>query len=103
MRRWYLRAPWKPDGKYTLTIPAGAITDIAGFTNDSIVGKYTVLAPEKHATVIVNVKARDSMRYIVQLLAKEGPRQNDSRDRQSSSGSPGGFGGRSGSMFNPMR
>ena len=35
--------------------------------------------------------------------AKEGPRQNDSRDRQSSSGSPGGFGGRSGSMFNPMR
>ncbi len=216
LRRWYLRAPWKPDGKYTLTIPAGAITDIAGFTNDSIVGKYTVLAPEKHATVIVNVKARDSMRYIVQLLdgsgalkqerrdvgsgsvrfnyvapgeirfriiedanrngkwdtgdvvlrrqpertemfvndegeetfstkanwdfefemdmnrifapvtmeslsrllderelrrlrreeekrAKEGPRQNDSRDRQSSSGSPGGFGGRSGSMFNPMR
>ena len=23
LRRWYLRAPWKPDGKYTLTIPAG--------------------------------------------------------------------------------
>ena len=81
LRRWYLRAPWKPDGKYTLTIPAGAITDIAGFTNDSIVGKYTVLDPEKFATVKLRVEGRrDGTKYIIQLLDGNGALKQEKRD-----------------------
>ena len=49
LRRWHIEAPWTSGGQYTLTIPKGAITDVAGFSNDSIVGKYTVLDPEKFA------------------------------------------------------
>ena len=30
LRRWQVRAPWKLGGQYTLTIPEGAITDVAG-------------------------------------------------------------------------
>ena len=49
LRRWQVRAPWKLGGQYTLTIPEGAITDVAGLSNDSIIRKYTVLDPEKFA------------------------------------------------------
>nr|WP_290015578.1 Ig-like domain-containing protein [uncultured Alistipes sp.] len=79
LRRWYVRAPWKPEGQYTLTIPAGAITDVAGFTNDSIVGKYTVLDPEKFATVKIDVRGREGMQYIVQLLDGSGSLKQERR------------------------
>ena len=69
LRRWYLRAAWVPGGQYTLTIPDSVFRDVAGYANDSIVGKYTVYDPEKFATVKVHVASRDpQMRYIVQLL-----------------------------------
>lgn len=80
LRRWYVRAPWKPDGQYTLTIPAGAITDIAGFTNDSIVGKYTVLVPEKFATVRIDVRGREGVQYIVQLFDGSGSLKQERRN-----------------------
>ncbi len=79
LRRWHLRAPWKPDGQYTLTIPEGAITDIAGFSNDSIVGKYTVSDPEKFATVKIAVEGRPGMQYIVQLLDGSGALKQERR------------------------
>ena len=80
LRRWYFWAPWRAEGKHTLTIPAGAITDIAGFSNDSIVGKYTVLLPEKHASVHIDVRGRDSMRYIIQLLDGNGALKQERRN-----------------------
>lgn len=81
MRRWYLRAPWTPGGQYTLTIPAGAITDVAGFSNDSIVGKYTVLDPEKFATVKIRVAGPDDgTKYIIQLLDANGSLKQEKRD-----------------------
>lgn len=79
LRRWYVRAPWKPEGQYTLTIPAGAITDVAGFTNDSIVGKYTVFDPEKFATVKIDVRGREGVQYIVQLLDGSGSLKQERR------------------------
>ena len=79
LRRWYVRAPWKSEGQYTLTIPAGAITDVAGFTNDSIVGKYTVLDPEKFATVKIDVRGREGVQYIVQLLDGSGSLKQERR------------------------
>ena len=79
LRRWYVRAPWKSEGQYTLTIPAGAITDVAGFTNDSIVGKYTVFDPEKFATVKIDVRGREGVQYIVQLLDGSGSLKQERR------------------------
>jgi hypothetical protein len=81
LRKWYFRAPWKPDGNYTLTIPEGTITDIAGFTNDSLVGKFTVSALDKYATVKLHVEGRDDgTRYIIQLLDGQGTLKQEKRN-----------------------
>ena len=81
LRRWYLRAAWVPGGQYTLTIPDSVFRDVAGYANDSIVGKYTVYDPEKFATVKVHVASRDpQMRYIVQLLDGNGSLKQERRD-----------------------
>ena len=69
LRRWHIRTEWVPASKYTLTIPAGAITDIAGFSNDSIVESRATMDPEKFSTVKINVVApNDGTRYIIQML-----------------------------------
>ena len=81
LRRYYIRAPWKTGGQYTLTIPEGAITDVAGFSNDSIIGKYTVLDPEKFATVKIHVTGKDdSSKYILQLLDGNNALKQEKRD-----------------------
>lgn len=73
MRRWYLEAPWKEASKYKLHIPKGAITDVAGFSNDSIGGSYSTLDPEKFAVVKVDLIPRDDgSAYILQLLNNNG-------------------------------
>lgn len=80
LRRWQIRADWQTGGEYTLTIPEGAITDIAGQTNDSIIGKYTVLDPEKYATVLIHVRGKEGVKYIVQQLDGGGGLQQERRD-----------------------
>lgn len=81
LRRWRIEAPWKGAGNFTLTIPEGAITDIAGFTNDSIIGKYTAMDPEKNATVKVTViPRRNGSKYIVQLLDGSSKVKQERRD-----------------------
>ena len=81
LRRYYIRAPWKTGGQYTLTIPEGAITDVAGFSNDSIIGKYTVLDPEKFATVKIHVAGKDDgSKYILQLLDGNNALKQEKRD-----------------------
>lgn len=81
LRRWHIRAPWQPAGAYTLTIPSGAIEDVAGFSNDSIVGKYTALDPENFAVVKIRISGRDDgTKYIVQLLDGAGTLKQEKRD-----------------------
>lgn len=81
LRRWQIRADWQLGGEYTLTIPEGAITDVAGFSNDSIIGKYTVSDPEKFATVLIHVRGRDPQtKYIIQLLDGSGKLVEEKRD-----------------------
>ena len=81
LRRWRIRAPWRLGGQYTLTVPAGALTDIARHSNDSIVGRYTVADPEKFATVRIRVEGRDpGARYIIQLLDGSGAVKQERRD-----------------------
>ena len=71
----------KLGGQYTLTIPEGAITDVAGLSNDSIIRKYTVLDPEKFATVLIHVRGRDDgTKYIVQLLDGSNALKQGKRD-----------------------
>ncbi len=81
MRRWYLKAPWKPAATYALTIPAGAIEDVTGLVNDTIAGNYTTLDPEKFATVKIDVRASDpERRYLIQLLDGSGAVKQERRD-----------------------
>ena len=80
MRRWLIKSRWKEASKYGLVIPAGAVTDVAGQQNDTIRGNYTVLDPEKYATVIVNVTGKgDGTKYIVQLTNASGSVQQEKR------------------------
>ena len=81
LRRWHIRAPCVTGGQYTLTIPDSVFRDVAGYANDSIVGKYTVYDPEKFATVKVHVSSRNpGMKYIVQRPGGSGTLKPDRRD-----------------------
>ncbi len=81
LRRWHIQAPWQPKGEYNLTIPAGTIVDIAGFSNDTITGKYKTLDPEKHALVKLHVRSREEgTKYIIQLLDGSGKLLEEKRD-----------------------
>ncbi len=69
MHRWRIEARWETGGEYALTIPEGALTDVAGCSNDSITGSYKVMDPEQFAVVKCLVQSPgEGMRYIVQLL-----------------------------------
>lgn len=81
LHKWRIEAPWKTGGEYTLTIPEGALTDVAGLANDSLVGKYTVMDPEKFAVVKATVIPKtDSSKYIIQLLDGSGAIKQERRD-----------------------
>lgn len=61
------------ENNYALTIPKGALADVAEQQNDSIAVNYTGVDPEKFATFIVNVVGKsDEASYIVQLLNESG-------------------------------
>ena len=79
LRRWHLDMPWRPSSKYRLHIPAGAVTDVAGFSNDSIGANYTTLDPEKFATIKIELTPRTGYTgsYIVQLLSSSGSLQQE--------------------------
>lgn len=75
MRRWHLRADWGDEGsEYFLSIPAGAITDIAGFKNDSITQEYTPQLRSNFATVVVNMGIDEAQpsHYILELMDGSG-------------------------------
>ncbi len=73
MRRWVMNTEWREGGKYSLYIPAGSLTDVAGYVNDSISKEMTVMSSEKYAKVIVHLKGKsDSAQYILQLVAADG-------------------------------
>lgn len=64
---------WQLKNNYALTIPKGALADVAEQQNDSIAVNYTGVDPEKFATFIVNVVGKsDEASYIVQLLNESG-------------------------------
>lgn len=73
MRLWRLNTDWEDGSQYSLQIPAGAITNVAGHTNDTISKDLTTLAQDQFAKVIVNLKGKsDTSRYILQLTNADG-------------------------------
>ncbi len=75
LRRWHLRADWFEEGsEYFLTIPKGALTDIAGFSNDSITKSFKPLKKEDFATIIVNLAEDEEnpSTYILDLMKSDG-------------------------------
>ena len=73
MQKWYLHADWEPDMRYTLTLPAGAFSDVAGQRNDSLSMNYATLDPDKLGRVVVTLSGgKKDMAYIVQLLNGSG-------------------------------
>ncbi len=81
LRLWRIESDWQPGAEYRLNIPAGAITDIAGFSNDSIANKYTVYDPEQFAVAKIEVLSRnDGTKYIIQLLDGNSKLQQERRD-----------------------
>ncbi len=80
-RLWHIESDWTLGDEYTLTIPSGAMRNVAGERNDSIIGQYTVADPDKYATVKINVRTSNpDMRYIVQLTNSSGSVQQQLRD-----------------------
>ncbi len=78
LRRYQIRADWQEGASYTLTIPQGALRNVAGEQNDSIVGKYTVADPAKHATLKITLTGKDpNATYIVQQLDASGRMQQE--------------------------
>ncbi len=80
LRKWRIISDWSRQGKYTLTIPEGAITDITGLSNDSLTCNYTALDPDKCAVVKIRVSAPENERYIIQLLDGNNALKEEKRD-----------------------
>lgn len=69
MRLWRITAPWGADQKYQLMIPAGVFKNVAGQQNDTMKAEFTVITPDKYATIIINVKGKTpKSNYVLQLL-----------------------------------
>ncbi len=82
IRRWHLSIDWGKIGdEYYLSIPQGAITDIAGFVNDSITQEYTIQDPSKYATLVVNIKEDNSApsEYLLELMDEAGKKILDTK------------------------
>ena len=80
-RKYQLRADWQPKAKYELTIPAGALFNVAQEQNDTIRCKYDGSDPEKYT--IVNVKVRSTKskaHYILQITNAQGKMQKQFTD-----------------------
>lgn len=78
LRRYQIRSNWVQEGNYELMIPAGALRNVAGEMNDTIVGKYTVCDPSKFATLKVQLTGSDpKATYVVQQLDASGKMQQE--------------------------
>lgn len=78
MRRYELRSDWQTGAKYTLTIPEGALENVAREKNDSIEASYTVYDPDKYAVLMLTVQSSDpESSYIIQQLDAGGKLQQE--------------------------
>ncbi len=75
IRRWHFETQWsEPGDQYYFTVPAGAMRDVAGFSNDSVTKKFTPKNKSNFGTIVVNLTEDKSTpsHYIVELLDATG-------------------------------
>ena len=73
IRRWTIRAPWTADQKYQMEIPPGVFRNIRGETNDTLKAEFTVISPEKYATIVLNITGKTPRsQYVLQILGAGG-------------------------------
>lgn len=80
LRKYTLAAAWNPGQEYLLTIPPGALTDVAGQMNDSITRKFEIMDPAKYARLNVAVEGKTAgSTYVLQLQDESGKELNEIR------------------------
>ncbi len=73
MRKYKLATAWNPGEEYVITILPGALTDVAGQMNDSIIRKFTVMDPAEFARLNVTVAGKTpESTYVLQLQNESG-------------------------------
>ena len=73
MRRYKFVTTWNPGQEYLLTMLPGALLDVAGQTNDSIVRKFTVMDPVEYARLNVSITGKTpESTYVLQLQGETG-------------------------------
>lgn len=80
LRKYRFTNTWNPGQEYLLTIPPGALTDIAGQTNDTILKKFTVMDPVEFARLSVKVMGKTpESTYVLQLQSESGTKIDEIR------------------------
>jgi hypothetical protein len=73
IREWTLSADWDASQKYRLNVAAGAFTDVAGQTNDSLKNEFSILQKAKFTTLVVAVVGKTpEAKYIIEVLNQGG-------------------------------
>ena len=73
LRKYTLDVKWNPGEVYLFTIPPGALADIAGQTNDTIMKRLEVMEPTKYAKLNVAITGKTpGSTYVLQLQDEKG-------------------------------
>lgn len=73
IRKWTLKAPWKADEKYRLTILPGTFENTNREKNDTLRSEFTIESPDKYGTLVLNVQGKTpESEYMVQVVKPDG-------------------------------
>lgn len=69
-----LKANWKGDNDYQLTIPSGVFTNIAFQSNDTLTSKFAVAMPDKFGTILLEIASDSTLEaqdisYILEITS----------------------------------
>ncbi len=80
VRKWRIQSNWAPGERYRLVIPKGAMRNVAGQTNDSIVRAYEVPEAGRMSTITVSLQGKTPQsEYVIQLTDASGSRVIDEK------------------------
>ncbi len=65
--------PLQENSEYQIIIPDSSFFDLRGYTNDSIIVKFTTNSKSDYSTIFLNINDIDSTsQYVVELMGKDG-------------------------------
>ena len=71
LRRYELRAEWRPDIEYSVEIDSMAFTDIYGLVSGTIKRGIKVRSLDEYSTLMINVQGLDGKKAVVELLTAQ--------------------------------